>query len=361
MHLLKKISISLFVICVSFSVYATKPINICLTGRIVENLPSYGQTFLNAVYMAKAKFKLRNVFVKKFYYDDKPLSPMFAYRKMILSKCAAIIGFEYLTDLLLVSKIQTKKQIPIFTSYASTLGFNNLPKNIFIIRPSYHFLANKMINFLNKHYRKINHLLLITEVSRDSMKEYQEAYENIFRKKHIHFNTFEFLENNKHYIKKLKNYLKKKHQYHFIFLLSGAIASAKIVNAIDNRKIIFIGTENYGSSIAKSFYVRLNNKHIHSYFIRNLSYLKNNEMLKKFKKDYQKKYNADPTLLSAYAYDAMQIILKTVKRSGSIRMNNIFSTKYHGISGVSINNRHFTRSNYYAILMLTPKGYKCVK
>lgn len=221
---LKKINLYLFLIALPFSTCINGAINICLTGRIVKNLPSYGQSFLNAAYLAREYSGLNDkVAIKTFYYDDKPLSPIFAYQRMIRAHCSAIIGFEYLTDLLLISKIQTSKSIPIFTSYASTLGSNSLPKNFFVFRPSYYFFAEKMKDFLLKKIGAFNHVLLITEVSRDSMKEYKKAYESIFKKYRIPYDSFDFLENDKKMLKKLNQFLNKKH-YRLIFLLSGAIS-----------------------------------------------------------------------------------------------------------------------------------------
>ena len=100
----------------SISAVAHPKIKICLTGRIVENLQSYGQSFLNAAYLSKEQNDASNqVEIKKYFYNNRPLEPINIYDKMVRDECSAIIGFEYLSDLLLAIKEQKNQQIPIFT------------------------------------------------------------------------------------------------------------------------------------------------------------------------------------------------------------------------------------------------------
>lgn len=361
MRFLKNLSITAIVACFPLIALGTPP-TICLTGRIVENLPSYGQSFVDAAHLAVEQSQLKQpVTIKTFFYNDRPLAPLSVYQQMLKANCSAIIGFEYLSDLLLVAKMQSNKSLPIFTSYASTLGNDDLPKNIFIFRPSYRFFAKKMLDFLQQKYGKLGRVLLVTEVSRDAMKEYQQAYIEQFRKRHIQYNTFEFLENDKNVVAKLNQFLTGKKPYRFVFLLSGAIASEKVANALNDQKTVFIGTENYGSSSAQSFYVRLTNKNIQSYFIRNLDLLKANKKLLDFEKLYENKYHQKPLLLSAYTYDATRIILQAIKSSGSISLKNIFNVHYNGVTGVKVKNGRFYRSPETIILKVSPNGYQYVE
>jgi len=62
MNLLNKTKalIWLFTILLCSAVNAQSQIKICLTGRIVENLKSYGQSFINAAYLAKEQDGLTN-------------------------------------------------------------------------------------------------------------------------------------------------------------------------------------------------------------------------------------------------------------------------------------------------------------
>lgn len=361
MHLLKKLSIVIVACYLPLVAFGSSP-TICLTGRIVKSLPSYGQSFIDAAHLAVEQSQLkRPVTIKSFFYNDRPLAPMSAYQKMLKANCSAIIGFEYLSDLLLVAKKQSNKELPIFTSYASTLGDNQLPRNIFIFRPSYRFFAKKMLDFLQNKYGKLGQVLLVTEVSRDSMKKYQQAYIEQLKERHIQYSTFNFLENDKNIVNKLNQSFKDKQSFHFVILLSGAIASAKIANELNDHKTVFIGTENYGSSSSQSFYVRLSDKNIKSYFIRNLDLLKPSEKLQTFEKSYKSKYHKKPLLLSAYTYDATRIILKAIKSSGFVSLNNILNSQYNGVTGAEVNNAKFHRSSDYVILKVSPNGYKYAK
>ena len=89
-------------------------IKICLTGRIVENLASYGQSFLNAAFLAKDQSSLTHtVEIKSYFYNNRPLEPIYIYNQMVRDGCSAIIGFEYLSDLLLAVKEQKNDTIPL--------------------------------------------------------------------------------------------------------------------------------------------------------------------------------------------------------------------------------------------------------
>ncbi|STY78927.1 periplasmic binding protein-like [Legionella wadsworthii] len=352
-----KAIILLFSILISPVVHAQSKIKICLTGRIVENLKSYGQSFLNAAYLAKEENDLSNkVVIKSYFYNNRPLEPMHIYNQMVNDSCSAIIGFEYLSDLLLAVKEQKNDTIPIFTSYASTTNSDQLPKNIFIFMPSYNYQAEKMMSYLHERYKNINNVLLITEINRDEMLKYKEVYSSILKKEHVQYSTFDFLENDSDIEGKLRIFLNER-KYQYVFLLSGAIASAKIANIMNNHSTVFIGTENFGSSVSQTFFMRLNDKVIHSHFIRNLDFIQPYDALTKFENIYIQKFHEKPTVLAAYTYDSMKIILKALNRTGIVNTNSILSTDYIGITGAYLNNGQFYRSTNYVILSVNSNGY----
>ena len=338
-------------------VIAQPQIKICLTGRVVENLKSYGQSFLNAAHLVREQNNLADkVEIKSYFYNNRPLEPIHIYNQMIHDGCAAIIGFEYLSDLLLATKEQKSDKIPIFTSYASTTNADQLPKNIFIFMPSYNAQAKEMLRYLHKRFNTMDNILLITEINRDEMLKYKEVYSHELSKENIKYDTFDFLENDGDMPGKLNKFLNK-NKYDYVFLLSGAIASAKIADAMNDHNTIFIGTENFGSSVSQTFFMRLNDKVIRSYFIRNLDYLKPSPILSKFEKTYSQKYHEKPTLLAAYTYDAMSIILKSFHKSGSVDTNSIFPINYNGITGAYLRDNKFHRSTNYVILSVNKDGY----
>lgn len=336
---------------------ADSQIKICLTGRVVENLKSYGQSFINAAYLAKNQNdSINQVKLKIYFYNNRPLEPIQIYHKMVDDGCSAIIGFEYLSDLLLAIKEQKNDTIPIFTSYASTTNTDQLPKNIFIFMPSYDYQAEKMLNYLHGHYKTVDDILLITEINRDEMLKYKKVYSTALTKENIKYTTFDFLENENNIEVKIKKFLKKK-KYKYVFLLSGAIASAKIANIMNDHSTIFIGTENFGSSASQTFFIRLNNKNIRSHFIRNLDFIQPSDSLSYFEKIYIQKYHEKPTVLAAYTYDAMQIILKTLNTTGAVNTNNVLSINHTGVTGAFLKKGQFYRSINYIILSINKDGY----
>ncbi|EHL29709.1 ABC transporter substrate-binding protein [Legionella drancourtii] len=332
-------------------------IKICLTGRVVENLKSYGQSFLNAASLAKDQSILTDkVEIKSYFYNNRPLEPIHIYNQMVTDGCSAIIGFEYLSDLLLAIKEQKNDTIPIFTSYASTTNKDQLPKNIFIFMPSYDYQAEKMLSYLHNRYKNIDNVLLITEINRDEMLKYKEVYSHALKREHIKYTTFDFLENDSNIEGKINKFLNKR-KYQYVFLLSGTIASAKIANVMNDHHTVFIGTENFGSSVSQTFFIRLNDKAIRSHFIRNLDFIHPNDILSKFKNTYTQKYHEKPTVLAAYTYDSMSIILKSLEKTGILNTNSIFSIDYTGVTGAYLKNHQFYRSSNYVILSVNNDGY----
>ena len=352
-----KAFILLFSILLCSAVNAHSQIKICLTGRIVENLKSYGQSFLNAAYLAKDQSDPTNkIKIKSYFYNNRPLEPIHIYHQMVDDGCSAIIGFEYLSDLLLAVKEQKNDAIPIFTSYASTTNADQLPKNIFIFMPSYDYQAEKMLSYLHDRYKNIDDILLITEINRDEMLKYKEVYSTALKNEHIKYATFDFLENDNDIEGKIKKFLNRK-KYQYVFLLSGAIASAKIANVMNDHNTLFIGTENFGSSVSQTFFMRLNDKVIRSHFIRNLDFIQPNDALSRFEKTYTQKYHEKPTVLAAYTYDAMRIILKTLNKTGTVNTDSILSIHYAGVTGAYLKKRQFYRSANYVILSINKDGY----
>ncbi|WP_412755092.1 hypothetical protein [Legionella pneumophila] len=109
--------------------------------------------------------------------------------------------------------------------------------------------------------------------------------------------------------------------------------------------------------MSKSITPRQNDKVIHSHFIRNLDFIQPYDALTKFENIYIKKYHEKPTVLAAYTYDSMKIILKTLNRTGIVNTNSILSADYTGITGAYLNNGQFHRSTNYVILSVNSNGY----
>ena len=354
----KLILLGIISILIGVDANAFSPTVICMTGKLETTLPAYKSAFLNAVHLALSKSPIsQQVQVKTYFFDSRPLSPIRAYNQMVRDHCAAIIGFEYLSDLLLITKLQQNETIPIFTSYASSNSWEKLPENIFLFMPSYDYQAKKMLEFLKDKFGSLKKVLVITEIDRVDLAKYKIAYEKQFKQAKITYEQFNFIGNDEQVEKKLANHLITHKTYSFIFVFSSAVGSTKIINFMNNHKAIFIGTENFGSSTNQSLFVRLNDKKLSAYTIRNLDFLKQNKRLAHYRREYMKQYKAMPNPLSAYTYDAMKIILKTLEKNHFINTKSILGTNFDGITGVRIKNGQFYRSNQYVILSISKKGF----
>jgi ABC-type branched-subunit amino acid transport system substrate-binding protein len=356
MNILKLLGI-IFALLVCMTANGMTPVNLCLTGKVELTLPVYKVAFLNAVNLALIQNPIhKNLRLKTYFFDHKPLSAIRVYNEMLHDHCSAIIGFEYLSDLLLVVNQQRDNTIPIFTSYASSSDSDKLPKNIFMFVPSYDFQAKKMMAFLRKKFSKIDNALLVTEIDRADLEKYKTAYKNILTHEHIKYDAFDFIGNDCLFENKLKKFVTDKH-YNYVFVFSGAVGSTKILNYLNDHKTVFIGTENFGSSTNQSLYVRLNDKNITAFTIRNIDFLKTNNPLRIFRQEYTRKYNVEPSPLSVYTYDAVSIILKSLDQHHSVTTDSVITTRYNGISGAHIEDAQFRRSNQYVILSIGKNGF----
>lgn len=336
---------------------AMSQVTLCLTGKIELTLADYKVAFMNAVNLALSQNNAHeNIKLKTYFYDNKPLSPIIAYNEMMHDHCAAIIGFEYLSDLLLVAKTQSNDTVPIFTSYASSNESDKLPPNIYIFEPSYNYQVKKMISFLRNRFGNISDVIVITEIDRSDLAKYKIAYEEQLNQEKLHFDNFDFIGSDDKFETKLKMFLIGK-RYKYVFVLSGAVGSTKIINYMNDHNKVFIGTENFGSSTNQSLYVRLNDKNIAAFSIRNIDLLKRSKKLSAFITAYKDKYLIDPSPLSVYSYDAATIIVKAFERYHEINNKSILKNQYDGITGAFISNNKFHRSSDYTILSIGKNGF----
>lgn len=329
---------------------------ICLTGRLEQSLPIYKSYMVNSTNLAVETNKFKpSVEVKTYFFDSKPLSAIIAYQQMINDNCNAIIGFEYLSDILLISK-QAGGKIPIFTTYASSLESDTIPNNIFMFMPTYNELARKMMRFLVLKHKAPKSVLLITEVDRPDLARYKIAYAKLLSEMKIPYNTFDYLENDGNMERNLKLKTTSK-TYDFVFVLTGAVGAIKAISLLNNHKTTFIGTENFGSSTNQSVYVRLNDKNLHAYTIRNLDFLAKNKFLATFETKYISRFHEKPSPLCVYTFDATNFILHSLKQFGKINTSNLTSINLAGLSGAEFRNGIFHRSRLSTILAISKLGF----
>jgi hypothetical protein len=332
-------------------------IKVCLAGRVMANLPSYGSSMINAVNLVIADEHLGGrVLVESYFYDNKPLEPVYEYKKMVDNGCSAIIGYEYLSDLILLKNMNSSIEIPIFTSYASTRKGESIKENIFIFMPDYDYLAENMIDFLKGKYSGFDNILLVTDIGREDLKRYKDSYIKIFKKHRIKYEVYDFLERDLKVKSDLLSINSHK-QFKYIFLLSGVVGSSAIADALNNKDVVFVGTENFGSYNFQSFHDLIKNKNIKAHFIRNIDFDGKSHALSSFESDYFKKFGENPSLLSAYTYDAMRIITKVYLDHHEVNSKYILQTPYRGITGISINSNGFNRSHSSIVLTNLSGGY----
>jgi hypothetical protein len=83
---------------VYFNLYAESEVTLCMSGKIELMLPSYKDAILNSVELALNQNSLgKNIKIKTYFYDNKPLSPIEAYHEMIhetrlLSRASVYLG-----------------------------------------------------------------------------------------------------------------------------------------------------------------------------------------------------------------------------------------------------------------------------
>ena len=102
--------------------------------------------------------------------------------------------------------------------------------------PTYDFHATKMLSFLKRKFGKISHALLITEVDRPDLDKYKTAYKNLFDQNKIQYDLLDFIGNDNQFEEKPHRFTLGKN-YNFVFVLSGAVGSTKIINKMNNQKI----------------------------------------------------------------------------------------------------------------------------
>lgn len=354
----KKLIFFVIVVLYGCFVFADEPnVNICLTGKLENSLPIYKSFVNNAATLAwEDNGADKHIHIDYYFFDNKPLSAIHAYDQMMAGHCSAIIGYEYLSDLLLVAKQQYAARIPIFTSYASSLTNETLPSNIFMFMPYYDTTSNIMIKFLKARFHRIDNALIITEIDRPDLVRYKIAYSKLLREDKVHYNSFDCLQNDTNLERNLRAFIKNK-SYHFVFVLTGAVGATKVLNLMNDHKAIFIGTENFGSSTNQSVFLRLNDKLIRAFTIRNIDFLTKTPAMMFFENHYKNRFGVGASPLSMYTYDAMDIIIGSFKRYKKIDAKRILRLNKYGVTGAKVYKGRLYRSNQFAILSIAKNGF----
>lgn len=333
----------------------SKSLNICIASRVGASLPAYKTAIYNAARLATEKYNI-DVTLTPFFYKN-PLDPIRIYDKMIESKCDAVIGYEYLTDVCLLEKTR-KINIPIFSLYGSNYKQSNILNNIFFLLPSYYSQAKDMLDYMKSKLSLNNNskLLLLTNVSSESMKTYGKAYQSLLGKEHINYKKIIFADEDKDIVYKVLNELKKD-KYNFIIILSSSTQASDIINGVDSDKYTYIGTDMFGSSVAPTLLYQLKDLNNKIYFVRNID-TAFDKKVSSFNQEYYKEFDIDPLMISLYAYDAVNVIIKSYKKFGFVATRSIDGINYNGISGINIANNKYNQSTHFTVLKVGKDGYE---
>ncbi len=320
----------------------SKDLTVCLADRIVKSIPYYGKSFVNGAELAISTFTQKDrVKLKTYFYDWEPLDAIKAFKAMQDDSCSVIVGFSYLTDAMLVDRRNVS--LKIFSPFAGFYGTPKLSNNFFTFKPPLEKFSESIIKLSLRIGKKRPYIVFVEE-NRNSSLEYLKAYKNSLRSRHIKFKVFHILEGSNKIESVLadnSSVLSKSN----IILLSGVVTSSKIINSLSDKENIFFGTENFGSSTAKSIFNRINNKKEKIYFARNLDYIdKTNHKLSSFRTLYKSKYNTDPTVLSAYTFDAVSASLEAYKLNPLEKLD-FSNPSYNGITGIAFKNNTYSRSH----------------
>ncbi len=343
------------IICCNTGFAATKLI-ICLTGKVENEYSFYQSSLINGVKLAINDIKPRfSYVVKSYFFGNDPLSALSTYHSMIKDGCSAIIGFEYLSDLKLISKKDLNKKIPIISPYSSSLDGENIPKNILMLMPKYDYLVNTMYDFMLKKWGVLSNILIVTETDRPDLVDYKLSYEKIFFVNQVKYDEFNYVQTDHYLEQELKNFIAKR-KYNFVIMLGGANTSIKILNTFNDANIKFIGTENFGSSNYQSVIPMITNPKVEAYVIRNIDYLSADSQIRVFKKRYEKMFFENPLPLSAYAYDAMSVVLMAYQKNHNFADDLFYKIDYKSITGITINNNIYHRSRKFSIINMRHDG-----
>lgn len=333
-----------FLLILSLKVSASDQFKICIAGHIYKEFKSYGDSLENAVKMAIDE-NHSDVVYEKFYYDNSPLESIKIYNKMIIAKCRAIIGFPYLTDLLLLNNaVKIDPTVPILSPFAATFS-KNLQKNFYLLHPPQDVLIDKLFDFVIKKFPDSINITILTDIRRVEMIEYKTALINKLKGTKFNVSILDIIND------EINPNLKINTSNHLFFLFTGPVPASKFIN-ITNSQGIYLGTETLGSKTTPSLINILGNKNLKNiYSIRNLSFDTKELNLSSFYKNYKNRFKSDPTILSIYGYDATNI---------SLLLKSSIQKDFTGISGVKISHGKLIYSKYYSIISPS-KNYNTIE
>lgn len=325
---------------------------ICLTGTTVKALPEYGEAFENG-----AKLAAKDITLEKHFYDRTALGALKATQRMIESKCSAIVGFSTGNDLIAVSDLIKKAQIPVISIYGDDSVKVRENPYIATMQAGSEFLLGALSKQVD--LSKIKNVLIITARDRVSMMNYRDGYRSLLKNRKIKFDEIEVLEETSD-LRSLKTAITS-NNYDALVILTRSVLAAKIVDLYKGRPPLVLGTKYFGSSALPAFLNYLQNKKVNAYFARQNCVCDIDPKYQEFIEKYRKAFKKTPWVVSASAYDAVRFLVENLKgATKKERIFKLFAGSYKGISGVKFK-EHFKLTPTKAfVIQVDSSGYKQV-
>ena len=354
--------------------YCAPKIKICLTGTTVKAFPKYGQAFYNASIFAKEQFIAENpswsVQIERHYYDRTPFGALQATESMIEGGCHAAVGYSTGNDLIVASDYLEKNPMFVMSLYGD--GHPKLKKTPFVMTmvPNQDFFTGGLLDRLEEKLPKQNPFLIVTAVDRSGMVSYRDSFMGQLRKRSFSFLSVDVLEKTGNIENFINFYDNHRNEIGGVIILTRSLLAARITDHITsttNRKErpFLIGTGYFGSSVFPAYLNYLVNKDVSVYVFKQNCLCDHDPNYQGFIRRYARRFGMGPMVISGYAFDAVGLILKTVKNNSSDRIivdrakviRSMEQATFTGITGVEIKPGFRIETNKLFIIKISEVGY----
>lgn len=329
----------------------TPVVRICMTGSLMKIYPEYARAFEQGAESALDDLKKNNLdtqFEKHiYYYDNNPLAPRQTLEKMIANQCSVILGFDNTNELTAVQDLAEKENQFVISMYADTKEL--ISKNVFSLQPPADFLVQKLRSYIGEKY-KIKNVLIFNTIDRSDLVHYRQAFQSWFKEINASVTSVNLLERPLRLEEARAEILKDIDIVDTIVLDTRALTASLISDLIhemleDKKKILFLATENLGSSSLPVFFNALKHKDVEVYFSRHNAITDPDKKYQNFVSEYKNKYGENPAVISGYAFDTVKYLGVLYKSISSAEKENIISPEqmlkaakdstFSGITGIT--------------------------
>ncbi len=375
-----KIAVIVLLLIVSGGpLFATPILNICLTGSTEGIIPTYGEAFKNGAEMAIAPTGKATHFtpqIKTYFYEATPLASARATKKMVEDKCAVIIGYSTMNELLAAQQVLRDTPVPVISIYGEVdERFRETPF-IMTLEPPIAYLVDQFKPTLKSLLpaRPGAKALLLTAVDQEGPVKYKAIYAKWLTENGFAVDTFDFLERTLDVEILRRERGTSIPNYQAIFLLSRSVNASNLsdilveLGAKPNAPVL-IATKNLGSSQLPAYLDRLKHKDVSVYFPRYNCTTDANAGYQDFVRRYRARYSREPMIVSADTYDALNYVLTSAKRlpqssekviSAKALQRAMKLTKFKGITRTEFGENFRISYSGHFVIHVTKNGYRDV-